>query len=196
MHPSCSTRSSSLFLLIHAHHTSEKFDESQLLKALRNTDTQLRSSHHQQPGSSSSSSAAFSGLAEFCVTEALSGAGGSQRGKHYRFFWELLQQPIQQAAASGDGSSTALLPAPADVARWAAVLDANLAEQNVLYRNQVAAGQMGPCSIRLVAPGTFRRLKDSLVTAKRISPSQYKQPTVVAPDSTTAKFLADHVLPC
>jgi hypothetical protein len=109
--------------------------------------------------------------------------------KHYRFLWELQPQP---AAARSEHRASA--SASADAAAWARVLNAQLGLQNSVYAGLLSAGQVGPARITLVAPGSFAALKDAQVLAKGISPSQYKTPSVVQPNSWAAGFLQQRAL--
>lgn len=84
--------------------------------------------------------------------------------------------------------------APATLAAWAGVLNRHLAQHNTVYGQLLSVGQIGPARVWLVAPGTFRALKESAVAAKGISPSQWKTPTVVAPDSGLMAFLQQRVV--
>lgn len=157
----------------------EKYDEAQLLKAISDTCTALEAASSDDTGSSSASGA-FPGLAEFTVQECID----DEACKHYAFYWEL-QQPAG-AAPGGDGAAAV---AAATLAAWEAALNRQLAACNEVYAGLLAAGQIAPARIRLVSAGSFDALRDSIVDARRISPSQFKMPTVVAPGSEHARLL-------
>jgi hypothetical protein len=171
----------------------EKYDEGQLLQAVRDTVHDLLQQQQQgQP--------AFPGLAEFTIYEDTA----DKDNKHYAFFWELLPSssntaPPAAAAAAAAAAAVAAPPAAAAVdqqvlSSWADVLNANLGKHNTVYAGLLAVGQVGPATIKLVAPGAFKALKDAQVAARGISPSQFKMPTVVAPDSNYAAHLHKHAL--
>jgi hypothetical protein len=146
-----------------------------------------------------------------------------QADKHYCFLWELLpssttqhhttqpQPPPLAAAAAADAAAAddadVMMAAaaagapggpggvsPATLAAWSAALNRNLARHNTVYGQLLSVGQVGPATIQLVTPGSFQALKESLVAAKGISPSQFKMPTVVAADSDYAAFLRKHAV--
>lgn len=172
----------------------EKFDEGQLLHAVRDTVVELLQQQQQQ---------VFPGLAEFTVYEDHT----EQADKHYSFLWELLPHSSQAAAAAALHKTLDVAAATdefpvlssavsqqAAVDGWAAVLNRNLGSHNTVYAGLLAAGQVGPARVRLVAPGTFKAWQDVQVQSKGISPSQFKMPTVMAAGSDGVRFLMQHVL--
>jgi hypothetical protein len=150
---------------------SEKYEESQLLAALADTDHALR---HQ--AAAEGAAAPFPGLHEFTVYESHE----DEANKHYVFCWEL-QQPAASLSTH-------------DVAAWTGVLNEQLRRHNSLYAGMAAGGQIAPAVVHLVQPNSFQALKDAAVAARRISPSQWKTPTVVAADSWYADFLRQRLL--
>lgn len=172
----------------------EKYDERQLLQAIQDTVHTLMS---QQQQDKQQAAAAFPGLADFTVYED----HGDESRKHYAFFWELAAPP---PAPTQTPPAAALLPEAADgttkpwsavdVAGWAAELDVNLGKQNAVYAGLLAARQVAAARVQLVSPGSFQALQEAFVEAKGISPSQYKLPMVVAPDSQYVKFLRECVI--
>jgi hypothetical protein len=182
----------------------EKYDEGQLLQAVRHT---VQDHLQQQQQQQQQQQVAFPGLAEFTVYEDHS----DKANKRYSFFWELQPTPTAAAAAAAAPPDAAAAadsypdpnPFPAAAAAtvseqaladWAAVLNQNLGKYNTVYAGMLAAGQVAPATIQLVAPGSFKALKDAQVAAKHISPSQFKMPTVVAPDSDHVRFLKQRVV--
>jgi len=172
----------------------EKYDERQLLQAIQDTVHTLMSQQQQQQ--EEQAAAAFPGLADFTVYEDHE----DESCKHYAFFWELAAPPsaptqtLPAAPAAAEAADGFTKPWSAvDVAGWAAELDVNLGKQNAVYAGLLAARQVAPARVQLVAPGSFKALQEVIVEAKGISPSQYKLPMVVAPDSQYVKFLRERV---
>ena len=197
----------------------EKYDEGQLLQAVQDTVHELLQPQQQQEQQQQQQQQqqTFPGLAEFTVYEQHDG----QADKHYCFLWELLpsstahqhtvhsQRPPSAAAAAADAAAADdadLIAAaaaaaggpgcvsPATLAAWSAALNRNLAQHNTVYGQLLSVGQVGPATIQLVTPGSFQALKESLVAAKGISPSQFKMPTVVAAVSDYAAYLRKHAV--
>jgi hypothetical protein len=190
-------------MLCHVLACREKYDEGQLLQAVRYTVQDLQQQQQQQQ--------AFPGLAEFTVYEDHS----DEASKRYSFFWELLPTSMSAAAATAAAAAAPPLDAAAAadtyldsnpslaaaatvseqaVADWEGVLNQNLGKHNAVYAGMLAAGQVASARVQLVAPGSFKALQDAQVAAKHISPSQFKMPTVVAPDSEYVRFLKQRIV--
>lgn len=100
-------------------------------------------------------------LHDWAAREVLhpAGAAGDTAG-HYAFYWEL---------ALGEET-----PASAELARWAAALDAALLQAAPAY-GSVRGGMVQPLHLRLVAPGAFEGIRH-LAYAAGATAAQYKPP--------------------